>query len=237
MDKPALKRFVFGLKAELSKSKVSDFSSLAAIVPRVLAVPPAGLQAAANNESVELRWEAPTGNIDGSKPAALKGYHVYRSEGGAPGARLNSSLTKEPFFADKTFVFGTEYVYTVRAASDEAEPFWESSDSVPAVVRPLDIFPPQAPTGLTVLAGPDFISLSWDAGSEKDLAGYRVWRRAVGQTEYLELTAAAVKESTYQDKSVDKGTLYEYVVTAEDNAGNKSPNSAPVSGQLREVRS
>ena len=236
MDKPALKRYVFGLKAEISKSKVSDFSSLAAIVPRALAAAPAGLQAAPGNESVELRWEAPTINIDGSRPAALKGYNVYRSEGGAPGVRLNSSLAKEPLFADKTFVFSTDYVYTVRAASDEAEPFWESADSVPAVVRPLDIFPPQAPAGLTVLAGPDFISLSWDAGPEKDLAGYRVWRRVVGQTDYQELTATAVKETTYQDKSVDKGTRYEYVVTAEDTAGNKSPNSAPVSGQLREVR-
>jgi len=237
MDKPALKRFVFGLKAEFSKSKISDFSSLAAIVPRALAVPPTGLQAAASNESVELRWEAPTGNIDGSRPAALKGYNVYRSEGGAPGVRLNSSLAKEQLFADKTFVFGPEYVYTVRAASDEAEPFGESADSIPAVVRPLDIFPPQAPAGLTVLAGPDFISLSWDAGSEKDLAGYRVWRRVVGQTEYQELTATAVKETTYQDKSADKGTRYEYVVTAEDNEGNRSPNSTPASGQLRELRS
>jgi len=236
-DKPALKRYIFGLKAESSKNKVSDFSSLAAIVPKALAAPPTGLQAAAGNESIELRWEAPTSNIDGSRPAALKGYNVYRSEGGAPGVHLNSSLAKEPFFADKTFVFGTEYVYTVRAASDEAEPFWESADSVPAPVQPLDIFPPQAPAGLTVLAGPDFISLSWDAGSEKDLAGYRVWRRALGQTEYLELTTTAVKETTYQDKSADKGTRYEYVVTAEDMAGNRSPNSAPVPGQLREVRS
>lgn len=231
------KRFVFGLKAELNKSKVSDLSSLAAIVPRALAVPPAGLQAAAGRESVDLRWEAPLGNIDGSRPAALKGYNIYRSEGEGRSVRLNSTPVKEPSFADKTFVFGTEYSYTVRAAADEAEPFGESGDAVPAVVRPMDTYPPQAPTGLTVLSGPDFISLSWDAGTDKDLAGYRVWRRVAGQTEFRELTTAAVTESTYQDKSTEKGVRYEYVVTAEDTAGNKSSDSSPVSGQLRGERS
>ena len=236
MEQGIAKRYAFGLKAEFSKSRISDFSSLVVIVPRALCAPPTGLHAEAGNESVELRWEAPTGNIDGSQPAGLKGYNVYRSEAGTPAVRLNSSLGKDSSFSDKTFVFGTEYVYTVRAAANEAEPFAESVDSAPAVVLPLDIFPPKAPAGLTVLAGPDFISLSWDAVLEGNLAGYRVWRRAAGRPEYKELTEAAVKESTFQDRSAKPGIRYEYVVAAEDMAGNKSPNSDPVSGQLREIR-
>jgi len=234
--KPPVVRWTFGLKAEISKRKQSEFSSLSAIRTRALASAPSGLQAVAGNAAVELTWAAPADNIDGSKPAALKGYNLYRSEGGGPPIRLNSDLVKETHFADKAFEFGKTYVYTVRTAAEAVDPFWESDDSAAARVEPKDVFAPAAPADLTSLAGQDYISLTWDPNPDKDLAGYRVWRRLAGQGEYQEMTTALIKETTFQDKAADKGIRYEYAVTAEDGQGNRSERSKAVSEQIKEGR-
>jgi fibronectin type 3 domain-containing protein len=103
-------------------------------------------------------------------------------------------------------------------------------------VEPKDVFAPAAPAGLTSLAGPDYISLTWDPNPDKDVAGYRVWRRVEGQDEFQELTTALIQETTFQDKSAVKGVRYEYAVTAEDAQGNRSERSASISEQIKEGR-
>jgi predicted small lipoprotein YifL len=227
-------RLTFGLKAEVSKRKQSEFSGLSAIRTRALPSPPGGLQAVAGNAAIELVWAAPADNIDGSKPATPKGYNLYRADGGGPPVRLNSDLIKDLHFADKSFEFDKAYVYTVRAAAEASDPFWESDDSAAARAEPKDVFAPATPAGLTSLAGPDFISLTWDPNPDKDLAGYRVWRRVEGQEEFQELTTAPIRETTFQDKSAGKGVRYEYAVTAEDALGNRSERSAAVSERIKE---
>jgi len=234
--KPPVVRCTFGLKAEISKRKQSEFSSLFAIRTRALASAPSGLRAVAGNAAVELTWAAPADNIDGSKPPALKGYNLYRSEGDGPSVRLNSEPIKETHFADKAFEFGKAYAYTVRAAAEATEPFWESDDSAAARVEPKDVFAPGAPAGLTSLAGPDYISLTWDPNPDKDLAGYRVWRSVAGLGAYQELTTALIKETTFQDKDAVKGVRYDYAVTAEDAQGNRSERSKAVAEQIKEER-
>lgn len=232
-EKPDTTRLFFGLRAADDKGRLSDYSGPNALIPRVLPSAPADLQGVVKNDAVDLRWQAPVDNFDKSKPPQVKGYNVYRSLQGGPPVRLNTELISATETTDPTFEFGKETVYTVRAATRDKEPFGESGDSAPFRVRPEDVFPPSAPAGLTAVAGPDFISLTWDANVEKDLAGYRVWRRVQGQTEYEELTAAPVKETTFQDNTAAQGRRYEYAVTAEDLGGNRSAFSKPASEHLK----
>lgn len=233
-EKLSSTRLFFGLRATDDRGRLSDFSGPAALIPKVLPSPPSELQGVVKNDAIELRWQAPTDNFDGSKPPQVKGYNLYRSLPGGPPVRLNTDLISATEATDATFEFGKETSYTVRAASQDKEPYGESGDSAPYQVRPEDVFPPAAPAGLTAVSGPDFISLSWDANSEKDLAGYRVWRRVQGQTDYQELTSAPVKETTFQDNTAAPGRRYEYAVTAEDLGGNRSAFSEPASEQLKE---
>jgi predicted small lipoprotein YifL len=233
-DKPAAERLVFGLRAEDSRRKTSAFSTLAVFQPRVLPAPPVGLRAEVKAEEIELSWEAPADNIDGSKPAQVKGYNVYRSLESGPPVRLTETPATETHYADKTFEFGTETVYTVRATEALAEPFGESADSEPLSLKPEDTFPPSAPAGLTALVGPDFISLTWDPVQDKDLAGYRVWRRVKGAEKYEELTTAPIPQTAFEDRQAERARRYDYVVTAEDRWGNRSAYSASVTEGLRE---
>lgn len=86
---------------------------------------------------------------------------------------------------------------------------------------------------MTALPGEDFISLAWDRGPETDLAGYGVWRREEGGPEFRELTVELQFETTFLDRTAEKNKRYEYAVTAEDRAGNRSPLSASVIESLK----
>jgi fibronectin type 3 domain-containing protein len=110
----------------------------------------------------------------------------------------------------------------------------ESEDSEAVVILPKDTFAPQPPKGLISVAGKDVLSISWDANTEDDLEGYRVWRREEGAMEFRLLTENPIKESAYNDRVVEKGKWYTYSVTALDKDGNESQKSESVTERVRE---
>jgi hypothetical protein len=218
----------FALRVIDSRKKKSPFSEIRGLRPKPLPRPPVNLRAEVETDQVILCWDSPRENIDGSVLSGVAGYRICRAEKGFPFTMLTADPVKEACFHDDQFVFGRTYFYVVRAAAQGSEPYEESSDSLPLEVTPRDIFPPGPPTGLAALPGEDFISLAWDPRPDKDLGGYRVWRREEGTAEFKELTAQLLIETTYLDRTAEKGKRYEYAVTAEDKAGNRSPFSSSV---------
>ena len=101
----------------------------------------------------------------------------------------------------------------------------ESAPSDPVSIVPLDRFPPAVPAGLTVLAGPSSIELSWDPNSEADFAGYFVYRAVSGGA--FERLAGPLSTPTFTDKGA-RAAAYKYAVTAVDQTGNQSEHSATV---------
>jgi hypothetical protein len=228
-------KLVFSLRVEDERKKrYSDFSEPVAIVPRRVPGPPPHVRFEVFADRVEIRWDAPAANFDGSKPASISGYNVYRLDKAGAIVRLNTALTAETFFADKGAVFGQAYRYLVRASASAAEPYLESDDSPVVDVLPKDVYPPAVPTGLSAAIGPDFITLIWDAGKEKDLAGYYVWRKDEGQSVFVRLTQKPLLQHTYSDRSVEKGRRYEYAITAVDELGNESAKSAAVAEIIKD---
>ena len=88
-----------------------------------------------------------------------------------------------------------------------------------------DVTPPGAPTGLVAVAGVGEVSLSWNANSENDLAGYHVYR-AIGGASLTRLTSTPITNAFYTDAAVTGGTSYTYVVRAVDTSTNESGNSS-----------
>jgi fibronectin type 3 domain-containing protein len=97
-----------------------------------------------------------------------------------------------------------------------------------------DTFAPAVPSGLVSIATEDFISISWDANLEKDLAGYRVWRKMEGKDKYISLTPLPIQGNAFNDTSVEKNNKYYYAITAQDKSGNESPKSESVSQATKE---
>jgi hypothetical protein len=100
-----------------------------------------------------------------------------------------------------------------------------------------DNTPPATPTNLSVIAGQSRIWVSWQANSEPDLAGYRVYYRAGAAgppwngTATVEGSPSPVQASGTNVllRGLSLGTNYSVAVSAVDTTGNESPLSLALS--------
>lgn len=183
--------------------------------------------------SVEIRWTPPAQNVDGSTPANILGFNIYRFEENNAPKLLNVSPVTGNEFADKTFEFEKSYSYFVRTVSlgTNGEPL-ESADSGIVKVLPKDIFAPNAPGAVTIAASPNTISIFFASNLENDIAGYRVYRSTDPNLPKLNwnlLTPQLLTTNTFQDTNVESGKTIYYYLTAVDKFGNVSEASEVVS--------
>jgi hypothetical protein len=98
-----------------------------------------------------------------------------------------------------------------------------------------DTTPPSVPTGLGAVAvSQSQIDLSWNASTDpvvggqitSGVAGYNVYRNGGASP----INGSLITATSYSDTGLAPSTSYSYTVDAQDNAGNKSAKSSPVSG-------
>ena len=96
------------------------------------------------------------------------------------------------------------------------------------VTAALDLVAPSAPTGLNVAAQTASAKLTWTANSDKDLAGYMVYRGAVeaeGDTAWS-CVGRMVAGTEFVDNAIVYGQTYAYKLRAVDASRNLSDASA-----------
>jgi len=104
--------------------------------------------------------------------------------------------------------------------------------SAPLRVDARETFLPDTPTGLAAVAtlgqtpSETAIDLSWQPNTETDVVGYAVYRREAGGPWQRINPAPPVVGPGYHDAAVQPGHAYEYAVTAIDQGGHESPQSA-----------
>jgi hypothetical protein len=248
----------YRVRTRASRRRASADSNTVTVRIRPVAERIASVHAAVTEPAIELSWSAPTRTSSGDPLPAISEYRVYRGEidpasAGAAANDLSQAKWKSPLsllgsttsttYRDTTFDFGKTYLYTVRTViPGDGNPV-ESSDSVPAIVAPRDIFPPAVPRGLlaAVIVGsptnePE-VDLSWSINAETDLAGYRVYRSEREDTPGQLVTPDLLLSPAYRDTPVQPGHLYWYSVTAVDRSGNESAPSAPVAVEVAQPSS
>lgn len=227
-------RLRYAIRFVNSNGQKTAFSNFLLIEPTAkIADVPQTVTAKMTKDSIFLNWSAPINNIDGSKPANIIGYNVYRSSDASNFKILNNAPVTANEFLDTVYDFGNEYKYFVRTVSlgGGGEPI-ESLNSNLAVVTPKDIFPPEAPSAVTIAAAPENLSVFFAFNSEKDIAGYKIYRttdRSLAKSEWQLLTPELITTNTFQDKTVQSGKTYFYYLIAVDRAGNSSEPSEIVS--------
>ena len=145
-------------------------------------------------------------------------------------------------FRDETFEWEKQYEYSLSVVTTESlsggrKTEFESDPTTPVSIIPHDVFPPARPTGVqavysgTLQGTSEFIDLTWNANSERDLAGYNVYRR-----EEQESASAAMKINSkllvtpsFRDQSTQKGRRYFYSVSGVDVRNNESERSLETS--------
>jgi hypothetical protein len=76
------------------------------------------------------------------------------------------------------------------------------------------------------------VTLTWNANSENDLGGYRVYRATTSGIYGVPIATLQGNVTTYQATGLQFGTTYYFVVTAYDIAGNESAYSNEVSKSI-----
>jgi fibronectin type 3 domain-containing protein len=103
-----------------------------------------------------------------------------------------------------------------------------------------DTTAPEPPASLTVADRTrDGVSLAWDANTERDLAGYNVYRSTDNTTSGWAAAATAVATVTspaFEDSGLDEVTTYYYRVRAVDVTGNLSDYAAVSATTLADLR-
>jgi hypothetical protein len=228
-------RLRYAVRYYNKRDEAALFSNTVAVEPAPgIAMPPTGLMVAKQDQDlVVISWVAPEANVDGTEPATVVGYNLYRRN--ARRANIGALLNAEPItattFNDSKFQYGPDYIYVVRALSQGASGLIESADSAPLRVTPKDTFPPSTPEPLTIASANGVISLFWPSVPEGDLTGYNVYRAASADApaeQWIKLTPQPISPVTFRDDRVQIGQTYFYRVTAIDRFNNESKPSRAV---------
>lgn len=230
-------RLRYALRYVNASGQRAAFSNFLSIEPavRIAQAPTLSSQAAIAEDSIKITWQPPTANIDGSTPVNLLGYNVYRtdeSQTESSHQAINSALVSGTEYADKSFQFGNDYRYVVRAVSlGTGGAQVESLNSNAISVSPRDVFPPAAPERPSIAAPEPSsarLAIFFAANKESDIAGYNIYRSTdpdLPKQNWTKLNQALLTRTTYQDDRVEPGKTYYYYVTAVDKTGNVSQPS------------
>ena len=185
-------------------------------------------------QAIKLSWNKPVRNVDGTTPANIIGFNLYRRlKSKPPYKRLNSTPIKTGEYTDIFFSFETEYSYLIRVVSlGRGGQSIESRASEILNVLPKDTFAPNPPDAITIASAPNTISIFFATNVEKDVVKYRIFRTTTPSNpkeNWKLITPNGIKTNTYRDTKVESGKTYYYYLVAIDKFDNVSAPSEVVS--------
>jgi hypothetical protein len=227
-------RYRYAVRLVTSSGAAADFSNYALITPLFdLASPPSGIKAELREKEIEITWDAPKTNENGTGPANVIAYNIYRSVENGPLIKLNGEPLQELRYVDTQFEFEKKYEYVLRALSTltndaSLNNAIESNASKPLALTPKDTFPPSAPAPITIASIGGLVSLYWPLNSEADVVGYNIYRSGVENAppdKWVKLNPQLHKTASFRDDKVEVGKQYYYQIAAVDSYGNESGRS------------
>ena len=171
---------------------------------------PTGLTASAANAQVHLTWNASSG---------ATAYYVKRSTTSS-GPYTQIATPTATSYADNSVTNGTKYDYVVSAYNS----YGQSANSAEVDATPMAPPPPAAPAGLAATAENTQVSLTWTAST--GATSYHVKRSTTNGGPYTQV--AAPTAANFTDTGLTNGTIWYYVVSALNSAG-ESANSSQAS--------
>jgi len=204
--------------------------------------PAKGLHAQVDVRGVYLIWE---NEIEDQDPSLKFDYRVYRREKGASkrvavpylravlhtreGERWSGVDTGIEW--EKTYSYSVTPVTRVYSRSGGLISEIEGDESTPIEITTHDVFPPAVPERLLALPShiPEkgFVDLLWAPNTEKDIAGYNVYRREANG-EAARINSVPMPMLSFQDTNVVAARTYFYSISAVDKHGNESARSPEV---------
>ena len=206
-------RYVYKVRSKAGWYLESDDSNLVSFAWDTPPQAPGHVQIEPGDRTLHISWQPPTMLLDGKALHDPLVYQVLRSEDGSNFSLIHESGTTA--IDDSGLVNGQRYLYKVRAIRlyRNTRAAGMATDAVAAT--PQDMTPPAPPKGVVVVRNEHGIRILWQEGAAKDLAGYRVYRRILGEgeTQLVGEVRAGIHSFLDTERVID--TAY-YSVTAID---------------------
>jgi outer membrane protein assembly factor BamB/fibronectin type 3 domain-containing protein len=193
-------------------------------IPRTVPTAPRDLHATPGDFQIILTWMAPASNGG----ASIKDYEIYRGETSIDEHLYFEGNTNGTSWVDWNVWVGTTYYYWVRAVNAAGRgPRSNEANATPYTI-------PYAP-GLTATAGISNITLSWRVpnhyGGLNPIANYSIYRGTSSHCETL-FVKGYTGGTSWVDTNVTVDTLYYYMVSAVNDAGEGKKSNEEVSHTL-----
>jgi hypothetical protein len=192
-----------------------------------------------------------TTNITSQNGAVLQVLELRRQEKGnpqettvarrvlelpTPGEATNIELRDDNLAWEKTYDYRVALVGSAKVPNGDTVSFDAATSPLLEIVAH-DVFPPAVPTEVqAVFSGPiggqqPAIDLTWTPDTDRDLAGYFVYRRLKQEpsSAVVRLNQQPIAAPAYHDTSIQLGNTYVYSVSAVDERGNESKRSEETS--------
>lgn len=169
-------RYLYKVQTKAGWRLVSDDSNTVVFYWDSPALAPGDLRGEAGDGSVTLRWQPVTTLVNTDVIGEAVRYQVYRGLPPAAFAPVGETVV-ETRYTDSGLTNGQLYHYQVRAVRLMNDSRLVGLASHPVAVAPTDLTAPAPPRNLTGVLVAGGVKLLWERSTEKDLAGYRIYRR------------------------------------------------------------
>jgi len=222
-------RYVYRVRSKAGWFVSSDDSNTVSVVWDTPLQAPANFRIEEADKTLTLRWQPPTGLLDGTTVSDPIRYQVSRStDSGETFTEMPGELIDGLVYTDKGLRNSKAYLYKVRAMRlhDGTVAAGMASPALSGVPR--DLTPPAPPQKVRAVATSEGVKIIWETVAEPDLAGFRIYRRSAQNPTPERIGEVGGAGLSFLDAKPPKGRgLWYYSVTAFDQAkpANESTSS------------
>ena len=225
-------KYFFKVRSRTSWWAASADSNIVTFVWHMPAKAPEGLQAEAGDHLVRLQWQPVTLLMDGQQLDLPVHYQVWRSLDGKTFTELGEA-GQESSYADVSVQNGQTYFYKIESVLQLAGHAVDGGVSEVITATPVDLTPPEPPTGVTVVATGKGFKVFWEKSTASDLQGYHVYRRGADQKKGERIGDVPAKYVIYEDNDVPADGSFYYSVTAYDSMTPANESKASAEATVR----
>ena len=219
--------YFYKIRSTTSWWSESEDSNVISFLWDTPASAPAGLRVESDDRKNTLSWSAVSLNQDGSTINQPVRYQVYRKSGEGAFTKLGAPISTTTY-TDEQVQNNVTYTYQVQALSAFKKSLVEGGTSTSISGTPIDKDAPLPPDTPQVVVTDVGTKVFWNHAHADDLAGYRVYRRAAGESTARFVGQVNLPYNMYIDKDAPKGVRLYYSVSSIDNAhpANESKRTA-----------
>lgn len=170
-------RYVYKVRSRAGWFVNSDDSNTVSLTWDAPLDAPKNLQTLPGDRQVTVSWEPPVALLDGSPVTSPLQYELFRAKEDGDFKMIAGSL-QETEYVDRKVQNDISYSYMVRAFRfiDGTAASGKATETQNAV--PVDRVAPAPPTHVALFKSEAGLRILWESEAERDLAGFRVYRRA-----------------------------------------------------------